>query len=79
MYGCDVIATDIRASCALVIAGLAASGKTRVAGINHWRRGYDRLELKLKSLGCDIGVVDHKDQLIQIKPGELLSKDYLHG
>jgi UDP-N-acetylglucosamine 1-carboxyvinyltransferase len=79
LYGCDVIATDIRASCALVIAGLAASGKTRVAGVSHWRRGYDRLELKLKLLGCDIDVVSDREKLVQVIPGELLSKDYLHG
>jgi len=54
LYGCEVIATDIRASCALVIAGLAAIGKTKMTGIHHWKRGYDRLEQKLANLGSNI-------------------------
>ncbi|MFH0898101.1 MAG: UDP-N-acetylglucosamine 1-carboxyvinyltransferase [bacterium] len=54
LYGHEVIATDIRASCALVLAGLAAEGETRVVGIHHWSRGYDQLEKKLQSLGAFI-------------------------
>ncbi|HBR70244.1 TPA: UDP-N-acetylglucosamine 1-carboxyvinyltransferase [Candidatus Dependentiae bacterium] len=52
LYGTHVIATDIRASCALVLAGLAAKGKTVMTGISHWRRGYDKLEEKLIGLGA---------------------------
>jgi len=51
LYGCEVIATDIRASCALVLAGLAAQDETKVVGINHWTRGYDRLEKKIGLIG----------------------------
>lgn len=58
LYGNDVIASDIRASCALVLAGLAAQGTTRVTGIHHWRRGYDSLDRKLKALGCPIEIVE---------------------
>lgn len=54
LYGTHVIASDIRASCALVLAGLAAKGKTVVTGIRHWRRGYDALEKKLYGLGAQI-------------------------
>jgi len=54
LYGCDVIANDIRASCSLVMAGLQAAGQTRVTGIHHWQRGYDKLEEKLRTLGADI-------------------------
>ena len=54
LYGAHVIATDIRASCALVLAGLAAKGVTVMTGIHHWLRGYERLERKLGSLGADI-------------------------
>lgn len=58
LYGSDVIASDIRASCALVLAGLAAQGTTRVTGIHHWRRGYDSLDRKLKALGCSIQIIE---------------------
>ncbi|KKP35821.1 MAG: UDP-N-acetylglucosamine enolpyruvyl transferase [candidate division TM6 bacterium GW2011_GWF2_32_72] len=54
LYGANVIATDIRASAALVIAGLAAQGKTQMSGVHHWKRGYDGLEEKLQSLGAKV-------------------------
>lgn len=56
LYGTQVIATDIRASCALVLAGLAAHGTTVMTGIHHWKRGYDNLEKKLASLGAAIQI-----------------------
>lgn len=56
LYGTQVIATDIRASAALVIAGLIAQGSTIVTGLHHWRRGYDGLENKLARLGAHIAV-----------------------
>ncbi len=56
LYGASVIASDIRASCALAIAGLAAKGTTIMTGISHWRRGYDHLEKKLASLGASIAL-----------------------
>jgi UDP-N-acetylglucosamine 1-carboxyvinyltransferase len=56
LYGTHVIASDIRASCALVLAGLAAKGKTYMTGVNHWLRGYDMLEQKLNGLGAKITV-----------------------
>lgn len=59
LYGTNVIATDIRASCALVLAGLAAQGTTIMTGIHHWRRGYDALDLKLMHLGAPITVHDN--------------------
>ncbi|MBD3231092.1 UDP-N-acetylglucosamine 1-carboxyvinyltransferase [Candidatus Dependentiae bacterium] len=54
LYGTEVIATDIRASAALVISGLVAKGETKILGIHHWKRGYDKLEEKLKKLGANI-------------------------
>jgi len=54
LYGAHVIATDIRASCGLVVAGLAAKGTTVMSGIHHWTRGYDALEKKLAQLGAVI-------------------------
>lgn len=62
LYGTEVIATDIRASCALVLAGLAAVGQTKITGIHHWKRGYDKLEQKLIRLGAIIEIVEEEKQ-----------------
>jgi len=52
--GAPVMASDLRASASLVIAGLAAQGETRVDRIYHIDRGYERIEEKLQSVGADI-------------------------
>jgi len=54
LSGAPVIATDLRASAALVIAGLAADGETIVSGLHHMDRGYDRLEAKMQELGANL-------------------------
>lgn len=54
LSGATVMATDLRASASLVIAGLAASGETVVDRIYHLDRGYERMEEKLRALGADI-------------------------
>lgn len=54
LSGAAVMATDLRASASLVIAGLVAEGETRVDRIYHLDRGYDRMEAKLRGLGADI-------------------------
>ena len=54
LSGATVMATDLRASASLVIAGLVADGETVVDRIYHLDRGYDRMELKLRALGADI-------------------------
>jgi len=54
LTGCTVMATDLRASATLVIAGLVADGETTVDRIYHLDRGYSGLELKLKGLGARI-------------------------
>ena len=54
LTGCTVMATDLRASATLVIAGLVASGETTVDRIYHLDRGYSGLEQKLKALGARI-------------------------
>lgn len=56
LYGASVIATDIRSSCALALAGLRAHGKTVMSGLNHWKRGYEGLERKLMHLGARIAL-----------------------
>jgi len=54
LNGADVMATDLRASSALILAGLIANGKTNVHRIYHLERGYEDLEGKLSSLGARI-------------------------
>jgi UDP-N-acetylglucosamine 1-carboxyvinyltransferase len=54
LVGAPVMATDLRASASLVIAGLAARGETLVDRIYHLDRGYDRMEAKLCAVGADI-------------------------
>lgn len=56
LNGMTVNATDIRASCALVIAGLVANGQTIIKNIHHFKRGYDELDKKLNSLGAKVTV-----------------------
>ncbi len=54
LTGAPVMATDLRASMSLIIAGLAAMGETSVARVYHLDRGYERLEEKLRAVGADI-------------------------
>ncbi len=54
LSGAETIATDLRASASLVLAGLIASGETVVNDVEHLDRGYEKLEDKLKSLGAKI-------------------------
>ena len=54
LTGAPVMATDLRASVSLVIAGLAAEGETVISRVYHIDRGYERIEEKLKACGADI-------------------------
>jgi UDP-N-acetylglucosamine 1-carboxyvinyltransferase len=54
LSGASIMATDLRASASLVIAGLVADGQTLVDRIYHLDRGYDKMESKLRGLGADI-------------------------
>jgi len=54
LHGASVVATDLRASACLILAGLVAQGQTHITGIHHLDRGYARLEHKLASLGAQI-------------------------
>src|SRR3546814_5281931 len=60
LTGAEVMATDLRASFSLVLAGLAAEGETVVRRLYHLDRGYERLEEKLRLVGADIERVDRK-------------------
>ena len=54
LVGAPVMATDLRASASLVIAAMAAEGRTVIERIYHLDRGYDRMEVKLSNVGADI-------------------------
>ena len=58
LSGAEVMATDLRASAALVLAGLAAEGETIVSRIYHIDRGYDNIEGKLTKLGANIARIE---------------------
>ncbi|MEA1935276.1 MAG: UDP-N-acetylglucosamine 1-carboxyvinyltransferase, partial [Thermodesulfobacteriota bacterium] len=54
LRGAPVMATDLRASASLILAGLVAEGKTELSRIYHIDRGYQKIEEKLASLGANI-------------------------
>jgi UDP-N-acetylglucosamine 1-carboxyvinyltransferase len=54
LSGAPVMATDLRASVSLLLAGLAAQGVTEVSRVYHLDRGYERIEEKLSRIGADI-------------------------
>ena len=61
LKGAPVMATDLRASVSLILAGLAADGETRVGRVYHLDRGYERIEEKLSAVGADIRRVPDDD------------------
>jgi UDP-N-acetylglucosamine 1-carboxyvinyltransferase len=65
--GADIVAPDLRAGAALVIAGLAAEGYTTVDSIQYIQRGYERFEEKLQALGANISLVDSEKEIQQFK------------
>jgi UDP-N-acetylglucosamine 1-carboxyvinyltransferase len=54
LSGARVMATDLRASAALILAGLVADGETLISRVYHIDRGYERIEEKLRAVGADI-------------------------
>ena len=54
LYGAEIMASDLRASAALVIAGLAAKGKSEILRVYHIDRGYEKIETKLRKLEAKI-------------------------
>jgi UDP-N-acetylglucosamine 1-carboxyvinyltransferase len=69
LVGAPVMASDLRASACLVIAGLAAEGTTTVSRVYHLDRGYERMEERLRMLGADIQRVSEK----QTAPSEAVA------
>jgi len=59
LTGANLMATDLRASASLVLAGLAAQGTTTIERVYHLDRGYEMIEEKFKMLGADIERVQH--------------------
>jgi UDP-N-acetylglucosamine 1-carboxyvinyltransferase len=59
LKGANLMATDLRASASLVLAGLAAEGSTTIERVYHLDRGYELIEEKFKMLGADIDRVQH--------------------
>jgi len=64
LSGAPVMATDLRASASLVLAGLAAEGKTSVSRVYHIDRGYERIEEKLKRLGANIERITPSEHMV---------------
>ena len=54
LKGAQVMATDLRASVSLILAGLAAQGQTKVSRVYHLDRGYEMLVEKLKNVGAKV-------------------------
>ena len=68
LSGAPVMATDLRASASLVLAGLAATGETTISRVYHIDRGYERIEEKLRTLGASIERVAPHSELFR-SPG----------
>jgi len=64
LYGTEVVAADIRASMALVIAGMVAQGTTIITGLHHWKRGYEAMEKKLQQLYAKITVHESNENIV---------------
>lgn len=73
LSGAPVLATDLRASAALVLAGLAAEGMTTIRGLQHLDRGYENLEGKLQKLGAKLQRVNVDPDLSEPASSEVSS------
>lgn len=62
LSGAEVIASDLRASASLVLAGLIASGETIINDVEHLDRGYEKIEEKLKAIGANIERLKNKEE-----------------
>ncbi|MFP4541634.1 MAG: UDP-N-acetylglucosamine 1-carboxyvinyltransferase, partial [Opitutales bacterium] len=67
LSGAPVMASDLRASAALVLAGLAARGETWIQRLYHLDRGYDRLDEKLRTLGAEVQRVPENEMPSELK------------
>jgi UDP-N-acetylglucosamine 1-carboxyvinyltransferase len=78
--GAPVMATDLRASASLVLAGLAARGRTEISRVYHIDRGYERLEIKLQALGAHIARLQFEPNRARVaerhEPGEASANEF---
>jgi UDP-N-acetylglucosamine 1-carboxyvinyltransferase len=58
LKGCEVVATDLRAGAAMILAGLIADGITKINSIEHVLRGYENIVEKLNGVGAKIKIVE---------------------
>lgn len=66
LYGNSIEASDIRSCSSLILAGLVAKGKTKIKGVPHLLRGYEKLDKKLQLLGADISISEEHSILSRI-------------
>ncbi|GAG27225.1 unnamed protein product, partial [marine sediment metagenome] len=66
LQGTDVCALDIRSGAAMVLAGLAAEGTTRISNVIYVDRGYQNIEAKLKQLGAVISRIEESEHLCPV-------------
>ena len=69
LHGADVTATDIRSGMSLILAGLSASGVTRVFGVEHILRGFESIEETFCALGADLAIVSDGEEGEGDQPG----------
>jgi len=74
LHGTMVNATNIRASCALALAGLAADGITYMSGLHQWTRGYQNLDQKLLQLGAKLTIIDSVHDIPYVEPSMIAEK-----
>ena len=75
LSGAPVMATDLRASVSLILAGLAAQGKTEVSRVYHLDRGYEKIEEKLSRAGGGYSAGDAPKKTARRKNGDAQSYD----
>ena len=75
LFGAHAMATDIRAACALGLAGLIAHGQTFIEGLHHWKRGYETLDEKLRNVGAHIEL--RNDEMVPSNLGEVKKQTVL--
>jgi UDP-N-acetylglucosamine 1-carboxyvinyltransferase len=70
LSGAPIMASDLRASAALVLAGLCATGETWIQRVYHLDRGYEKFDDKLRGLGASIERMSDKDMPSELQGGD---------
>jgi UDP-N-acetylglucosamine 1-carboxyvinyltransferase len=74
LTGASVMASDLRASAALVIAALAADGESTIRRVYHLDRGYERLDLKLRALGGQVERAKEESDVVDPRASSVVSR-----